>query len=946
MNELEKKLGLIELTPVERVFKVPTEYNLKAVPKIKQTYEMLKFVCKKDGLALEHASKKLITFELCEIAASQNGLALEYVPVKIIKEQGADWYKSLCERAVVSNGMALRFVPDDLKNERIIELALLKGELQIDRIFEWTKFPIAYAPVSLLTNDLLKKTVERTPLCIKDIPKKKVTKAVSKVAVEGNGLALQYVPTRFINKDIVLLAISGNEMAIRYAPIEYLTQEICDECFERNPAVLAYLPIKYITKEMCLKAIKQKRFSVSELSEETMVELFGSSDIDLVLFDDIPEKLRNDRDVLQSIIEMDKYGSLHLIKWNEQVIESKEEGLGLRTDKRNNEIKPFRKRTLDYLQTKTIEEPVEENEIALNLNEHSFECIHNSELPLQKDVPEPYSIIPRHKNALVSHDFSEEVNVCNIYYVSDIHIEHQLSKIAKKIKNKPQDIQEQSILEAIRHKVNEMISDINDWDSVLLIGGDVADSPSLSAVFYAELSKQWGGGTIISVLGNHELWDGTNPTDWENPNFVSRPIDVIVEDYRRIISNFYVELLENALYIQYKDRFSKVIPEEEIINASDADLKDLLSKCTFIVLGGIGYSGLNSVYNASLGLYRRAIESVEEDIYRTEKFRRVYDKVKRCAENRKVIVLTHTPVYDWTSDSCNPNWIYVNGHTHKNALTISEDGTTVLSDNQIGYKPQKWKLNSFTIDSQWYDPFETYEDGIYEITSDEYKEFNRGRSIRCNGCAYAGKLYMLKRDKMYMFLLESARSLCLMAGGQRKRLANSNIHYYYDNLQRYSEGIRKIIAPYQKGMQQLSEEVKKIGGSGHIHGCIVDIGFFSHIYVNPFDGKIMPYWALDMLSRKSYPNVQKLLEKEEPDLWAKFLIESEKKAIPLIGKQASNKESKSELAVIPQWVSGTEMYEPSRIMKAIQFVWEQNVIRIWNDDVLRKDGRSKPLMIE
>lgn len=720
---------------------------------------------------------------------------------------------------------------------------------------------------------------------------------------------------------------------------------------KKNPAVLAYLPIKYITKEMCLKAIKQKRFSVSEPSEETMIELFGSSDIGLVLFDDIPEKLRNDGDVLQSIVEMDKYGSLPLIKWNEQVIESKEEGLELRTDKRNSEIKPLRKRTVDYLQTKTIEEPVEENEVALKLNKHSFDCIHNSELQLQKDIPESYSIIPHCKNALVSHDFSEEVNACNVYYVSDIHIEHQLSKIAKEIKNKPQDIQEQCILEAIRHKVNEMISDISDEDSVLLIGGDVADSPSLSAAFYAELFKQWDGGTIISVLGNHELWDGTNPTDWANPNFVSRPIDVIVEDYRRIImcSSFYERsvLLENALYIQYKDRFPEVvIPEEEIINASDDDLKDLLSKCTFIVLGGIGYSGLNPIYNSSLGLYRRAIEFVEEDIYRTEKFKRVYDKVKRCAENRKVIVLTHTPTYDWTSDRCNPNWIYVNGHTHQNALTMSEDGTTVLSDNQIGYKPQKWKLNSFTIDSQWYDPFETYEDGIYEITSDEYREFNRGRGIMCNGCSYAGKLHMLKRDKMYMFILESTRSLCLMVGGQRKRLVNSDIHYYYDNLQRYSEGIRKIIAPYQKVMRQLAEEVKKIGGSGHIHGCIVDIGFFSHIYVNPFDGKITPYWALDILSRKPYTNVQKLLEKEEPDLLAKFLIELEKKSIPLIGKQASNKESKSELAVIPKWVFGTEMYEPSRIMKAIQFVWEQNVIRIWNDDVLRKDDKSKLLMIE
>lgn len=954
MNQLEKALGLIELTPAEKIYKEPTAYMLKLVPKINQTEEMLMYVCEKDGLSLKHASKRLITPKLCEVAVNQNGLALEYVPDKIIKGKGKEWHAALCEKAVKNNGFALKYVPDELKNANIIETAILNCELATERVIEWTKFPIAYAPISLLTVELLMKAVEHTPLCIKDIPKKKITKAISIAAVKGNGLALQYVPNRFVNEEIISMAIANNEMAVRFVPINYLNQTVCDECFERNPAVLAYLPLEYVSKEMCLKTIEQRKFSVFRFSEETMIELFGNENVGIVLFDDIPEKLRNDKDILSAIVKLYKYGSLPLIKWNERVVERKKEGYIARRDKRNVEINPLRKKTVDFLLTKYVEpeeeKKGEESSVRLALDENRLLFTQEIELPLQTDIPSSYSIIPQVEGSLIAHDFSEnEIATRRIYYITDIHIEHQMSALIKEIEKQPSELQEQAILDFIKERISEMVSDINDRDDMLLIGGDVADSVQLSSLFYQELCRQWRGGRVISVLGNHELWDGTSQKDWNNPHFQSRAIEEIVEDYKSNIHSklfFNSILLENELFIHFKDKDSRTLTGDEILNAPNSDLEDLLSKCTLIVLGGIGYSGLNPIYNSDMGLYRKTITSIEEDKERALRFKKIYDKVMECAKNRRVIVLTHTPVYDWTNDSCNPNWIYVNGHTHQNSLTISEDGTTVLSDNQIGYKPSKWKLHSFTIDAQWYDPFEKYKDGIYEITSDEYREFNRGRGILCNGCSYAGKLYMIKRDNMYMFVLETARSLCLMVGGQRKSLPNRNIHYYYDNLQRYSESIKRIIAPYQKVMKQLSEEVKRIGGSGNIHGCIVDISFFSHIYVNPFDGKITPYWALDMMSRKPYANVQKLLEKEEPNLLSDYRIASKKKAIPLIGKQALNADSGTEIATIPKWVFGTEMYQPSRIMKAIQFVWEQNVIRIWNDDVLKADNANEPLMIE
>ena len=95
-----------------------------------------------------------------------------------------------------------------------------------------------------------------------------------------------------------------------------------------------------------------------------------------------------------------------------------------------------------------------------------------------------------------------------------------------------------------------------------------------------------------------------------------------------------------------------------------------------------------------------------------------------------------------------------------------------------------------------------------------------------------------------------------------------------------------------------------------------------------------PYFAWDITARKPFASVEKLLEKEEPQLLSSFHAQMQKHAIPLIGSKTDSDAMKIEEAVLPKWIYGTAMYEPSRIMKSIQYVWEQNVIRIWNDDVL------------
>ena len=46
----------------------------------------------------------------------------------------------------------------------------------------------------------------------------------------------------------------------------------------------------------------------------------------------------------------------------------------------------------------------------------------------------------------------------------------------------------------------------------------------------------------------------------------------------------------------------------------------------------------------------------------------------------------------------------------------------IYADNQIGYRNESPHLKNFLMDGE-YDYFGNYEDGIYEITSQEYQDF-------------------------------------------------------------------------------------------------------------------------------------------------------------------------------------------------------------------------------
>ena len=840
MSKLEEKYNLIPKSKVDYLYEHPSSTTLSKIPKAFQTYEMLMFVCKHDGYALKYASKKLITPELCEVSVKQNGNALEYIPSFIFDIVDDSWVIQMFEYAVESNGCSLKYIPEEFINEELVIKAIKSKETK-----DWDEYeyPILYVPKKYRSHDINVLSVTCSPLSIKNISHMRSDyKELAKIAVGKEGKSIEYIQKNYRSKDLFYLALQSYVFTIKYMPRKYITKELSQKCFERNELTFCYIPVEYITKEMCIRLVDKDLISIYTYKD--IYDIIDSmKKVYTVKFSLLPNRFRNDKEIIDALISKDSFNSYRLIDWNESIKNFlSENDSDVLTNERGEVIKPLEANILKYIKNEISKLEAEKTKDIKPIVIRKDTGIIKSRI---FKLPDSYYPVVYNKDIIV-HELNEfEYDSNRIYYISDIHLEYQLgekySNYVKKHNMSGNEARE-LLKKMINKKLAEMIEDEN-VNGTLLIGGDVSNNVELTELFYRCLCEKWQG-RVVAILGNHELWDGAGLEEYFDSDYVARDIDDIVNDYRERFSIINKELLgarldflENELLICYKNYHTLKINTKDILKASVKDLKDLLSKCSLIIFGGIGYSGLDPKYNSSIGLYHRTV-SKDEDIERSLLFKRIHDKIAKCAEDKKVIVISHTPVYNWMPEkNCVANWIYISGHTHKNSLCRNENESLILADNQIGYNMHKWRLKAIQIDC-WYDPFKNYKDGIYEISSDEYKDFNLGRGIYINGCNWPGTLYMLKNNNLYMFIIKSKTSVCLLVGGQRKKLNNENINYYYENMNTYADKIREIIKPYKNAIETISKEIKNIGGTGCIHGCIVDISFFSHIYLNPYDGKI------------------------------------------------------------------------------------------------------------
>lgn len=529
------------------------------------------------------------------------------------------------------------------------------------------------------------------------------------------------------------------------------------------------------------------------------------------------------------------------------------------------------------------------------------------------------------------HDNIEMQGERKVFYISDIHCEFK----------RPKGFQNLSDKEYINHVIAKMNGDGPFGDNPLIIVGDIDSRVKNVDYFFSQLRMRREG-SIIFILGNHEIWAYDSPT---------RNLDKIIEMYRNVCKKYDVILLHNELAFFYDERtkngeilpffYHHVISEADLLELPANKIQTFAEKAKMIVFGGLGFSGKcktltpkGNIYNANVGLYRDVVPTLAEDMIQSQKCENAYFKVLNALFNYPVIIATHCPLENWSENIFNPNYIYLSGHTHHNTFCMSSE-KIMFADNQVGYYSDDYALRYFLI-SGTYNSFINYPDGIHKITYEQYIDFNIGKNVRLKMKNDGKQIILLKKGCTHMFVYYNAsHKLVLLNGGSPKRLSH-DLDYYYENLEKYASNIKKLMNSYTDALFKVSKIIKNIGGEGTIHGCIVDIDYYNHIYINPIDGKVIPYFAYDMEKKFVYKNLYTLLDEKKPTLLSSYVDLRKSSSDNNILDIRNN--TLSDSAVLD---TDRSIYRASKIVKTIQYLLFQDIVRDWNDKILYIDNSEE-----
>lgn len=897
---------------------------------VEKTPERCLAVVKQNGEALAMIPKALHTQDLCLEAVKQNGQALKYVSKKMLSHD-------ICLEAVKDNGEALSFVPEKQHTKELFLEAIKQNGIAL-----------RYIPEKNRSKTLCMKAVKQNGMSLEFVPKSVLSPEFFLLAVEQDGLALEFVPGNRKSKKLCVMAVNNKPLALEYVPDRFKSRELCNEALRQDLRAFIYLPESLYTLDSCLKLLEMfvGRFeNTSEMSYDTRhyIKAIVSRFSDAVRND--VQIIRLERKLRVRYFKEKFYDSATNTFVTKEYICYQEEDMVSEFETFIDFYKHLEgdledANLLDYsfkgisLKDFNIEGAYISSAVLIeqNLYDDSFYSKNITDnghycklmFSAENEVVEAIAVLHESDLSLTSslNDHSRK-----IYYVSDIHLNHKLLKAF------PDHATKQEVAQYIRLLVGIMVATATDrsCDDYLLIVGDISFNFEISELFYTELKNHWTPQQIVVVLGNHELWDCSRAGV---PSNNTDTVENIIDRYRKMFSDLGISFLQNELLIS-NGLHTTILSEEQLTSVDLDQLKNICLKSSLVILGGIGYSGLNPDFNATHGIYRDTIQSLDEDMAQAQRFERVYSKINNALCGEQIIILSHTPKDDWSNDDYNRNWIYVNGHTHRNEYYCSDE-KTVYADNQIGYYSGSVGLKYFKT-SKTYDIFKYYADGTYIISREQYLSFNRGVGINVT-FNRIGKVHMLKNSGVYCFIFENTETgkFYLLNGGTINNLEHNGIDYYYEKMAYYSDAIKGLFSEYHNALKLIADAVKKLGGMGEIHGCIVDIDFFNHIFVNPTDGTITPYVATSVVHKFLYPDVSSLLLEQRKDLYDNLikLTGNTGEGIRLLQGEA-----KVEHIDISRYVPDTYMYSPSRIMRSIQYLTDVNVIRIWNDKVMNLHTR-------
>ncbi|WP_051533686.1 hypothetical protein [Ligilactobacillus apodemi] len=299
---------------------------------------------------------------------------------------------------------------------------------------------------------------------------------------------------------------------------------------------------------------------------------------------------------------------------------------------------------------------------------------------------------------------------------------------------------------------------------------------------------------------------------------------------------------------------------------------------------------------------------------------------------------------------------------------------------------------------------DNYQDGIHDITVDDYWSYYRKITLTKDNCTefrrpnkvlqtQVAQIKFIKNSGFIMFVSISKTGCTSILYGGRRHSIKKPLQYYYENLPKYGGTILDRFSNYWDALYNISSQLQSIklndqeskteyekvvlenkkwgtqpspyeiwcqadlqrySFSGKVHGCIVDLDYSRHIYLNPYDGSIAAYSAPSMSTKNVYDNVISLIATEKSEMLPAFkrkinLIETDidKKTTELTLKEKSLSIFKNdEINKSPNLVTDTSMYKVSNRMNELQKIYDYHLVGNWYDDVLPNSESSEKKRIE
>lgn len=150
----------------------------------------------------------------------------------------------------------------------------------------------------------------------------------------------------------------------------------------------------------------------------------------------------------------------------------------------------------------------------------------------------------------------------------------------------------------------------------------------------------------------------------------------------------------------------------------------------------------------------------------------------------------------------------------------------------------------------------------------------------------------------------------------------------------YARRVKRLFKPFHAVLEEISSIVQAYGGDGRIHGSIVDVDLLHHICLDPA-GTVSFYYAEKKGDWKRFDSFEDLLKSNNLFFVPRCLGDSTENALAAVSNETKALMLPSSEMNSAAAKTTRESYARSATISKVNYLTKNNVIRIWNDAVMR-----------